>query len=333
MLRKLAVACAAAATLFAFGAAPALASLDDLVGNWTNQNTSSDGVTRISVTRRPSGARVRVFGRCHPTDCDWGEVDARPFARRPGGDPIADSNVLMATYDLPLGRKTVILRQTAGGGASYEVFTDFNDSRADYLEGGALRRMMLPTPPFPIPGGGGAGGHGGHRPDLGGEPRPGGGGGGASLSEDCIDHNIGNLQVANIGGRWKITDGSHLLLDFGGNRAAADRSLQIIRHYGFTMQCFVARPNAAMSYWRRGSGISAAAPLGGEDCINVNPTNVQARNVGGAWKVVDGSNWLLDYGSNRANAEQAVRVIQNYNLNRQCFVARPNPPMQYWLSR
>ena len=71
----------------------------------------------------------------------------------------------------------------------------------------------------------------------------------------------------------------------------------------------------------------------GEDCISVNTANVQAQFVGGAWKVVDGRSWLLDFGASRDNAEQAVRVIQHHNLNAQCFVARPNPPMQYWLSR
>ena len=70
----------------------------------------------------------------------------------------------------------------------------------------------------------------------------------------------------------------------------------------------------------------------GEDCLAVNPANVEARNVGGAWKVVQGNQWMLDFGSNRAGAEEAVRIIQHHNLNRQCFVARPNPPMTYWLS-
>jgi hypothetical protein len=91
-----------------------------------------------------------------------------------------------------------------------------------------------------------------------------------------------------------------------------------------------------MTYWRRGSGVptgGAAAPFPNEDCLHVEPSNVQARFVGGAWKVVDGNTWVLDFGANRANAEHAVEVIQHYNLNSQCFVGRPDPSMQYWLSR
>lgn len=329
MLRKLAVICAAATALIAFGAAPAAANVDDFVGQWTNQNADSSGVTRVSIQRRPAGARIRVYGRCHPTDCDWGEIDAVPFAPSPGGNAMNDATVLIARYDISLGRKTVIIRLN-GANIAYEVFTDFNDARADYIESGRLRRVALPAPPIPLPRPGDG------RPDFGGRPGGGGGGGGgsAALDEDCAGFSNADLRVVNVGGRWKIAEGSHWVADFGANRANADRGLEIIRRYGFASQCFVGRPNPGMTYWLRGNHtVPGGAPLAGEDCLTVNPANVRARNVGGAWKVTEGDNWLLDFGSNRASAEQAAQVIQTYNLNRQCFVARPNPPMSYWLSR
>lgn len=317
MFRKLAVVCAAATALLTFAAAPAAASVDDFVGQWANQDADTSGVTRVSITRQPSGARVRVFGRCHPNDCDWGEVIAVPFAQSAGGNANADARVLMASYNLPLGRKTVIIRLN-GANLAYEVFTDFNDARADYLESGRLRRLGI-VPPLPFP-----------RPGVGGRPVR------DTLDEDCVGFTPGALRVVNIGGRWKIAEGSHWIADFGANRAEADQAMAIILRYGFTSQCFVARPNASMTYWRRGSGVPTGAAAGAfpnEDCLHVNPANVQARLTGGAWKVVDGNVWVLDYGANRANAEHAVEVIQHYNLNTQCFVGRPDPSMQYWLSR
>jgi hypothetical protein len=42
-----------------------------------------------------------------------------------------------------------------------------------------------------------------------------------------------------------------------------------------------------------------------EDCLGFNPDNVQAVNIGGRWKVVDGSHWILDFGTSQANAEKA----------------------------
>jgi hypothetical protein len=320
MLKQLAAACAAATALLMFGAAPASASVGDFLGQWTNPDTSSSGVTRVAITRAGGNLRVRVHASCSPSDCDWGTVNATAYAPSAGGNVETDAAVVMATFDQGFARKSIIIRRS-GANLTYEVLTHFTDSsgRANYIDRGRLNRAVGG------PGGGGPGGGG-----------PGGGGGvggGASPSEDCVGFTPGNLRVANIGGRWKIVDGSHWVGDFGSNRAAADQGLAIIRRYGFTMQCFVARPNPPMTYWRRGAGVPRLPTGVGEDCNAVNPANVQARFVGGAWKVVDGSSWLLHFGSNRAGAEQAVAIIQRYNLNRQCFVARPNPPMTYWLSR
>lgn len=313
MLKQLAAACAAATALLMIGAAPASASVGDFLGQWTNPNTSSGGVTRVAITRTGANLRVRVHGSCTPNDCDWGTVNATAYAASAAGNVESDAAVVMATFAQGFARKSIIIRRS-GANLTYEVLTHFTDSsgRANYIDRGRLNRSA----------GGGSGGGGG-----------GSGGGSASLSEDCVGFTPGNLRVVNVSGRWKIAEGSHWVADFGSNRTAADRGLAIIRRYGFTMQCFVARPNPPMTYWRRGAGVPSLPTGAGEDCNTINPANVQARFVSGAWKVVDGNSWLLHFGSNRAGAEQAVAVIQRYNLNRQCFVARPNPPMSYWLSR
>jgi len=61
-----------------------------------------------------------------------------------------------------------------------------------------------------------------------------------------------------------------------------------------------------------------------EDCIGFNPGNLQAKNIGGTWKVVDGDHWMLDFGSSQANAKRARNVIKHYGMNRMCFVGRPS---------
>lgn len=304
MLTKLVAACAAATAFFALSAAPASAAINDFVGQWTNTDAAASGVTRVTVTRTGATLRFNVFGRCHPTDCDWGAVNAPAFAPTAGGNVVNDANVAMATFTQPFARRTVILR-LAGGNLSYEVLTEFTDSsgRANYSESGNFRRAST------------------------------GGGAATALTEDCVGFTPGRLRVENVGGRWKIVEGAHWVADFGANRSAADAGLAVILRYGFTTQCFVERPNAAMTYWRRGANVPSLPTGAGEDCNAVDPANVRARFVSGAWKVVDGSNWLLHFGANRDAAERAVTVIQRYNLNRQCFVARPNPPMTYWLSR
>ena len=67
-----------------------------------------------------------------------------------------------------------------------------------------------------------------------------------------------------------------------------------------------------------------------EDCIKFNPDLVQAKQINGRWKVVQGSMWMLDFGGSKANADKAVGIIKHYKMDRQCFVGRPNAPMQYY---
>ncbi len=151
----------------------------------------------------------------------------------------------------------------------------------------------------------------------------------SKLTEDCIPMNYNNVTATFVGGSWKVTDGSSSLLDFGGNQANAQKARDIMKHYKMDKQCFVGRPHAPMTYYTAaGSAPTGAYP--GEDSISLNPANVKASFVGGAWKVVDGSSWLLDFGTKEAEAKNAADIIKFYGFTRMCFVGRPNPGMTYF---
>lgn len=72
--------------------------------------------------------------------------------------------------------------------------------------------------------------------------------------------------------------------------------------------------------------IAAAA----EDCISINPANVQSQLINGTWKVVDGNSWLMDFGGSQVNANKARDIIRYYGMNQMCFIGRPNAPMMYF---
>lgn len=153
----------------------------------------------------------------------------------------------------------------------------------------------------------------------------------ARPQESCTAFDPALVTVSNVGGNWKVMQGQIAMLDFADDAAGAERAADVIRHYHFTRQCFVRGMESAMMYWKNG----VAVPPGnmpGQDCIVLNPANVTAQYSTARWKVVDGSNWLLDYGQNRAAADEAARVIRTYSLNRECFVDRPHVAMQYWLA-
>jgi hypothetical protein len=78
--------------------------------------------------------------------------------------------------------------------------------------------------------------------------------------------------------------------------------------------------------------VGTAQPgVGREDCISFNPATTTVQQIKGSWKVVDGNNWLFDFGNNASDAKKALAIIQKYRMNQVCFVGRPNPPFQYML--
>jgi hypothetical protein len=116
--------------------------LTDQHGSWRNIDANTNSVTRVRVNNVCSDVRlcdqfgncttnggyfVRVFGRCHPTDCDWGEVKA---ARKSDG-------WILATYHRSWATKYVWLKTSTFSGTVYlrvYVHTDFTaaDGRTDY---------------------------------------------------------------------------------------------------------------------------------------------------------------------------------------------------------
>ncbi|HXC54922.1 MAG TPA: hypothetical protein VNU97_06480 [Rhizomicrobium sp.] len=295
-----------AATLVALSAAaaPAFADPADFFGDWKNVDPDTNGLTHVIVMPTPFGPKVRAFGACHPSDCDWGTVHGQFF----GGDTLAanfHSGFSLSHLTLHLGWHHKL---------DFQLHTHFTDGsgRPDYDLSGALR----------MPGGFGGGGFGG-----------GFGGGGPSLgAEDCIGFDPAAVSASYVGGDWKVVQGAMWMLDYGSDAAAAHHAAFVIKHYHFDQQCFVRRPNAAMMYWKSGNTVPSGNTAG-QDCIGLDPAMAHAQYTGGAWKVVDNGNWLLDYGADHAAAEHAAAVIRIYNLNRQCFIERPNASMQYWLAQ
>ncbi len=49
---------------------------DSLAGSWVNDNVDNPGVTQVVMRRDNGRILVRGWGRCTPSDCDWGEASA-----------------------------------------------------------------------------------------------------------------------------------------------------------------------------------------------------------------------------------------------------------------
>jgi hypothetical protein len=312
-------ASAAAAFALAYFTAPASAGLDDFVGAWSNANPGTAGITHVVIQQLgPNQVNVRVYGSCHPTDCDWGTVEAHSYTESVGSP---DVRSVTAHFHSGFSNDEIVFTRGGGGTLKYQLFVAFTDGsgRYDYTMSDHLDRDSGWGVPSPLPPG----------PPM---PPPGPG----PMAEDCVGFNPATATIAFVGGSWKFVDGPHWILDFGPNHNAAEQANHAIHHYHFDQQCFVTRASGSqMTYWKSGGGVPGFS-MPGEDCIHVSPDAVDVQHGAGTWRVVDQSNndWLLDYGPNHGAAQQAVSIIHSYGMNRQCFVNRsPGPPvMQYWLS-
>ena len=81
----------------------------------------------------------------------------------------------------------------------------------------------------------------------------------------------------------------------------------------------------------RVSEFVSLVPRNQHDFIPFNPAKAKAVLRNNRWKIeVDGM-WLLDFGSSKAEAQQALKIIKHYKMNTQCFVGRPGPSMEFYL--
>ena len=131
----LATAVFAAAMLLSSSARAQFCFPQTLQGHWVNVNPSTRSITRADISCIPfiQHWTVHLWGRCHPTDCDWGTVAATASA-----PPI----VLNAFYDQGFAKRYVVIRQVLGGRINIRIRTDFVDPRRrDYVSSDIMRRV------------------------------------------------------------------------------------------------------------------------------------------------------------------------------------------------
>jgi len=61
----------------------------------------------------------------------------------------------------------------------------------------------------------------------------------------------------------------------------------------------------------------------------INPLNVQAQEIGGTWKVVDGDKLIADFGADQAGAEMARDAIKHYRFTSMHRLG-PNSEIMYF---
>ncbi|MFB9995324.1 hypothetical protein ACFFLM_25590 [Deinococcus oregonensis] len=86
-------------------ASSAHAATSDFVGTWTNTNAATRGITRLILTPNGDGTlNVQVFGKCQPTDCDWGKAGVLTY-----GTSVSDTDHWLGSAVYPKGFSNTML--------------------------------------------------------------------------------------------------------------------------------------------------------------------------------------------------------------------------------
>jgi TIR domain len=104
--------------------------IPDYFGDWFNLNPTG-GITHIELREAAGKPTVQIWGKCHPTDCDWGVADATPF--RSSVAPGSGVTSLEATFKPGFAEKQVTFHLIEKNVLSATVMTHFTDGsgRAD----------------------------------------------------------------------------------------------------------------------------------------------------------------------------------------------------------
>ena len=77
-----------------------------LVGEWENIDPNTGRTTKVIVTIENNELAISAFGKCHPTDCEWGKVKAHEIAASiDNEDNILPFDYFLAIWEMGYSKK------------------------------------------------------------------------------------------------------------------------------------------------------------------------------------------------------------------------------------
>jgi hypothetical protein len=108
--------------------------IQDFTGTWANVDGNTSGMTRLIIRQvNNSVVSFQGFGKCAPTDCDWGVINTAFTPPR-----------MVATWDFGF-KKSIISVERSGANLLAEVFDDYppSDPRPDRTTNYTLGRQLI----------------------------------------------------------------------------------------------------------------------------------------------------------------------------------------------
>jgi hypothetical protein len=148
-------------------------------------------------------------------------------------------------------------------------------------------------------------------------------------AERCVSFDLAQMSVREADGRWQVTDGAALTLEFTTQSDAA-RALAVLRYYDLDKICRIGEAGAGITYFLSGDD-APSGPMPGEDAAALDLASLELRQNDGRWMLVEAGKTLADFGTSEADARLALDLIRKRELDHLCVVGRP-AGMTYWRS-
>jgi hypothetical protein len=102
-----------------------------LSGTWLNTDKATRGIVKLIIRGDGDAFKVRAFGACEPSPCDWGEVAGNVFS---AGVASPEGMAFTATFDFGF-METDLAVYMKGGILVLDSFNTFKDGsgRANYF--------------------------------------------------------------------------------------------------------------------------------------------------------------------------------------------------------
>jgi hypothetical protein len=118
--------------------------IDYFTGSWGNVDAQTRGITRLAIRADGSNMFVRAWGRCHPNDCEWGEVPAQAYGEGVSTPATANIRTLSALFKTNFDEATLTIRPGDGATLTVDDMTHFTDNsgRANFTSSQTFRRAQ-----------------------------------------------------------------------------------------------------------------------------------------------------------------------------------------------
>lgn len=126
-------------TAMLVSASSAFASIAAYTGVWKNVDNNTSGITKMIIRVSGSTVLVKTFGKCHPTDCNWGQTKALPFTINVSSSELRQTKALTAVYKQGFANKLLVIKKR-GQRLVVQLFANMKDSRSNYTKNYVFKR-------------------------------------------------------------------------------------------------------------------------------------------------------------------------------------------------